>query len=431
MALHSEVDRGSLTGTSWRHYAWVVVAVTFGVLFVAAGVRSIAGVLIVPLEAEFGWDRAAISLAVAVSLLAFGFGAPLGGSLMDRVGPRKVMLAGLLLIAAGLAPMLLMQSLWQFHLLWGLVVGVGTGALANVVAATVANRWFVVHRGVILGLLGAASSAGQLVFLPAMQLLTVQSGWRSAVTVLAVASAVLLIPVALWMRNRPEDARTRAYGDHRTAPPTHGTPHVAERRTSLAEAARTRDFWLLAGSFFVCGYTSNGLVGTHLIPHAIEHGFTQVAAAGAVGLMGAMNVIGTLGSGWLTDRFDNRKLLAGYYGFRALSIAALPFIFEYQHLLLFAVVYGLDWIATVPPTVNLTARRFGRGSLGTLYGWIFCSHMIGAALAAYAGGFFRTALGDYHLIFLSAAIMGLIAVGLSLNITPARKMVLTEATSGD
>jgi MFS family permease len=224
-----------------------------------------------------------------------------------------------------------------------------------------------------------------------------------------------LLPVLLLMRDRPERIGLRALGDDGSAA---AIAAGGMERTPLREAIRTSDFWLLAGSFFICGYTSNGLIGTHLIPHAVEHGFTEVAAAGAVGLMGMMNVIGTLASGWLSDRFDNRKLLAAYYGFRALSLAALPLIIEFPQLLLFAIVYGLDWIATVPPTANLTAKRFGRGSLGTLYGWIFFAHMLGAAIAAYAGGFFRGVVGDYHGMFISAALLGFVAVALSLRITP-------------
>jgi predicted MFS family arabinose efflux permease len=268
----------------------------------------------------------------------------------------------------------------------------------------------------VVGALGAASSTGQLVFLPLMMALTITAGWRSAVGLLAVASLVLLAPILLLMRDRPENVGLRAVGDTGVPVPT---PAGTVERTPLREAMRTADFWLLAGSFFVCGYTSNGLVGTHLIPHAIEHGFTEVAAASAVGLMGMMNIVGTLSSGWLSDRYDNRKLLAMYYGFRAMSLAALPLILEVPQLLLFAIVYGLDWIATVPPTTNLIAQRFGRASLGPLYGWVFFAHMVGAAIAAYIGGFFRSVVGDYHGVFISAALMGFVAVWMSLRIGPS------------
>lgn len=418
-------ERSTAAKTHRLHYAWIVSAITFTVLLVAAGVRTAPGVFIKPLEAEFGWSRGSISLAVAVSLIAFGLGGPIAGGLTDRFGPRRVMLAGLSLIAVGLAPLLALRSLWQLHLFWGIITGIGTGAIATVLGATVAHRWFKTHRGLMIGLFGAASSAGQLVFLPGLMALTSSSGWRTAIGALVGTMLVLLIPVMLWMKDRPQDIGTLPVGDDGTA----GTGVVAAgvAGTSVAEAVRTRDFWLLAGSFFICGYTSNGLVGTHLLPHAVEHGFTEVAAASALGLMGMMNVVGTLASGWLTDRYDNRKLLAVYYGFRAIAIAALPFIVEFQGLLIFAVLYGLDWIATVPPTVNLTAQRFGKTSLGTIFGWIFCAHMFGAAIAAYAGGFFHDLLGDYNLIFLSAAVLGFIAVGLSITITRIPKVTPAPA----
>jgi MFS family permease len=399
------------------HYAWVVVAVTVLTLLTAAGVRAAPGVLIKPLEADFGWGPASISLAVAVSILAFGLGGPLGGGLVDRFGPRQVMLAGLGLIALGLAPLVFMTELWQLFIFWGIVTGLGTGAVGNVLGATVAHRWFRARRGLIIGLFAAASSMGQLIFLPALMGMTLGFGWRSAIMLLLLASVVVLLPIGLFMRDRPEDMGLRPY-DQGLEPQTASDRAEDSRRTSVCDALRTRDFWLLAGSFFICGYTSNGLIGTHLIPHAVEHGFTEVTAASALALMGTMNVVGTLASGWLSDRFDNRKLLAAYYGFRALSLVALPFILDIPQLFLFAIVYGLDWIATVPPTANLTARIYGRASLGTLYGWIFFSHMVGAAIAAYIGGFFREVLGDYHLVFISAALMGFVAVSLSLSISP-------------
>lgn len=396
------------------HYAWIVVVITFLVLLFAAGVRTLPTVLIKPLEGEFGWDRGSISFAVAISLFAYGFGGPLSGTLVDRFGPKRVMLGGLALTALGLTPLLWLTEIWQFHILWGVVVGVGTGAIANVLGATIANRWFNVHRGIVLGLMGASAAAGQLLFLPSMIALTTDSGWRTAIGVMAAGVAALLIPVVVLMRDRPQDIGAQPVGGESAAVLAAAGDQSAG--TPLSEAIKTADFWLLAGSFFVCGYTTNGLISTHLLPHTVEHGFVEVEAAGAIGLMGAMNIVGTLASGWLTDRYDNRKLLATYYTLRAFSLVALPFIIEMRGLLLFAIIYGLDWVATVPPTVNLTARRFGRASLGTLYGWIFCSHMIGAGIAAQAGGLFRDWLGDYHLIFLSAAVLGFIASALSMRI---------------
>ena len=409
------------------HYAWVVLAVTFLALLVASSVRAAPGVLITPLEQEFGWDRTAVSAAIAISILTFGLGGPISGTLVNRFGPRKVILFGCLAIAAGLGALLSLREIWQLFLFWGVVIGVGTGAVGNVLGATIAHRWFRTHRGLVIGAFGAATSTGQLVFIPAMAALTENEGWRAAIVLLIGACLVVLVPVAILMRDRPEDMGARAFGEQLVVS---DLDRAADRRsTPMRAALRTTDFWLLAGSFFICGYTSNGLIGTHLSPHAIEHGFTTVAAASAVGVMGAMNIVGTLGSGWLSDRYDNRKLLALYYGFRAISLSLLPLVFDTQGLYIFAVVYGLDWIATVPPTANLVARIYGPASLGTIYGWVFFSHMVGAAIAAFLGGYAHTVLGDYHLMFISAAMFGVVAAGLALRIQPPGRAVTAAAAA--
>jgi MFS family permease len=404
------------------HYAWVVVGVTFVVLLVGAGIRAAPGALVLPFEEEFGWDRGSISLAAAVSLVTFGLGAPLGGSLIGRFGVRRVMIAGLALVVLGVAPMLLMRDLWHLHLLWGVVAGIGTGAIAQVLGATIATIWFRRSRGLVLGLFGAASSAGQLVFIPVIVALTLAIDWRAAIVVMAVAAAVLLVPVLLFIRDGPEDVGAVAYGAEAEEAGGQGEAVESAQGTPLRMAIRSRDYQLLAASFFVCGYTSTGLIGVHFIPHAVEHGFGEVTAAGALGVIGMMNVVGTVASGWLTDRYDNRLLLAAYYGFRALSLLVLPWIVDVPALLVFAVVFGLDYIATVPPTANLTARIFGRASVGILFGWIFFAHMVGAALAAWLGGVVRDALGDYTLAFLSAGALGLVAVGFSLSIGRRSRM---------
>lgn len=402
---------------SKKSYYGVIVVVTFLALLVSAGVRTTPSVIIKPLETDFGWSRASISFAVAVSLFTFGLGGPLGGSLIDRFGPRRVMLGGLGLIALGLAPLVGLADLWQLHLLWGLVIGIGTGAIAGTLGATVALRWFNQYRGLVLGLFGAATATGQLIFVPLLIGLAGDVGWRGVIAFLAITVALMLLPAVFLMRDRPEEVGLTPLGEASIS-----TQQSDTRSTTMAEAIRTRDFWLLAGSFFICGYTTNGLIGTHLLPHTLEHGFAEIEISGALAVMGLMNIFGTLASGWLSDRYDNRVLLSIYYGFRGLSLAALPFILEMQGMLIFSIIYGLDWVATVPPTVNLTVQRFGRASLGKVYGWIFCSHMIGAGIASYAGGFFRDLLGDYHLIFISAAILGLVASMLSLRISvSARK----------
>jgi len=412
------------------YYAWIVLFVTFVGLLASAGVRNAPGILLTPLQAELGWARTDISFAVAISLFIFGFGAPLGGMVMDRFGPRRVMLAGLTLITVGLAAMTQMTELWHFHLWWGVLVGIGTGAISGTLGATVASRWFNKHRGMVLGAFSASAAAGQFIFLPSLIAVNSASGWRAVIWTLAAVAAGAAAVILLFMRDRPEDIGSSAYGE-----PTAASTLADARSTPLREAIKTRDFWLLAGSFFVCGYTTNGMIGTHLLPHAIEHGFVEAEMSGALALMGIMNIVGSLISGYLTERYDNRTLLAVYYGFRGLSLMALPFILQMQGMFIFAIIYGFDWVATVPPTVNLTAQRFGRKSLASIYGWIYFSHMLGAGIAAFAGGFFREQLGDYHVVFISAAIMGIVAAGLTLGMSrktiPPRVKVGAAAGAGD
>lgn len=367
-----------------------------------------------PFEGEFGWDRGSISLAAAVSLVTSGLGAPLGGSPIGRFGVRRVMLRGLALVVLGVAPMLFMRDPWQLHVLWGVLGGIGTGAIAQVLGAAIATIWFRRSRGVVLGLFGAATSAGQLVFVPAIVALTVAFGWRSAIVLMAAAAAILIVPVGILIRDRPADVGELAYGESRevgggasTMEGAHGTP----LRRPCARA--TGSYWRPASSS-AATRTRASRRPFHPVP--IEHGFGEVTAAGALGVIGMMNVVGTVASGWLTDRYDNRLLQAAYYGFRALSLLVLPWITDVPALLVFAVVFGLDYIATVPPTANLTARIYGRASVGTLFGWIFFAHMLGAAIAAWLGGVARDVLGDYTLAFLSAGALGLVAVGLSLAI---------------
>jgi sugar phosphate permease len=410
------------------HYAWVVVAIVFLALLVSAGVRAAPAAMIKPLEAEFGWDRSSISAVIALSILMFGLGGPIGGGLVDRFGPRRVTAGGLGLIAVGLVGVLTMDSLAGYAFFWGIVTAIGTGAVANVLGATVANRWFRTSRGLVIGLFSAAASMGQLLFLPTIVAVVVAVGWQAAVTGMAVVVGIVVMPALLLIRDRPGDVGLRPVGDDG------GSAALADaaadtRRTPLREATRTADFWLLASSFFICGFTSNGLIGTHLLPHAVEHGFSEITAATAVGLMGLMNVVGTLGSGWLTDRYDNRRLLAAYYAFRAISIFWLPFVSELPGLYVFAIVYGLDWIATVPPTANLTGTRFGRGSVGTIFGWIFFGHMVGAAIAALAGGIVRDVLGEYTLMFIVAALFGFLAAALALWISDDGRAPATEAVA--
>jgi sugar phosphate permease len=394
------------------HYAWIVLAITFVVLLTAAAIRATPGVLIVPFENEFGWSRATISVAISTNLLLYGLMGPFAAGVINRYGPRRVMAAAIFLIGLGTLATIAMKQPWQLMALWGVVVGLGTGMVAVVMGATVVQRWFYLHRGLALGLLTASSATGQLVFLPLMAKLVVSSGWRWAVILISVV-ALIIAPIAFWiMRDRPSDEGLRPYGmpDSEAVPAAIGGNPVVAALSALRMASRRREFWILAGSFFVCGASTNGLIGTHLIPACMDHGIPEVRAAGLLALMGIFDLVGTTGSGWLSDRFDNRVLLLAYYGLRGLSLLYLPYGFvSAGHLSVFAVFYGLDWIATVPPTVGLTRQVFGAENASLVFGWIMAAHQVGAALSATFAGVLRTTEGNYDHAFLFAGLLCMIA----------------------
>ena len=398
------------------HYAWVIVAVTFAVVLVTAGVRAAPGVLIVPLEAEFGWSRATISLAVGVNLLLYGAVGPFAAAIMDRFGVRRTMSLALAVTGCAVALTPAMRESWQLLLLWGGVVGLGTGFLGWYIAAYIATRWFRARQGIVMGLLTAANAAGQLVFLPTMAWLTSHAGWRVMSLVLAAVTIGFVAVLAWLMRDRPEDLGLAAYGATHADPPALpvGNPVMAAFG-ALSDGARSRDFWLLAGSYFVCGASTNGLISTHLIPACVDHGLTEVAGASLLATTGLFAFIGGTASGWLSDRWDNRYLLFWYYGLRGLSLMYLPFAFDmsFYGLSLFSVFYGLDWIATGPPTARLMSGVAGIERTGIMIAWITVIHQVGGAGAAYLGGALRISFGSYLEAFM---LSGLLCIGAALMV---------------
>ena len=387
-------------------------------VFLSAGVRSAPGVFLLPMEQDLGLSRSSVSLAVSIGLLVYGLSAPFSGKLIDNHGARVVAVAGLIVVAGSMALSAFAQNAVHLSLYFGLLSGIGTGLLGSVLGATIAARWFVKRRGLVIGIFGAATSAGQLVFLPLLASLTTGIGWRTTSLWIAVGAALLILPVAAVVRNDPARLGLPPYGG--TVPVAPARPD----RTVMRRALRSGDFWLLVATFGVCGLTSNGIVGTHFIAHAVEHGFTEAVAAGTLAVMGAFNFVGTIASGWLTDRFDPRRLLMTYYGFRGLSLFIIPIIHDRVGLAAFAVLFGLDYIATVPPTVALAADRFGRENVGTVYGWVFASHQTGAALAAWGGGFIRQESGSYTAAFVVAGMMAVMAGAAALLI---RRRAVTPA----
>ncbi|GIQ76679.1 MFS transporter [Bradyrhizobium sp. RD5-C2] len=414
------------------HYGWVMVAVTFLAALISAGTVGAPGVFIVPLQKEFGWSTAEISSALSIRFILFGLMAPFAAALMNRYGLRNVTLAAQLIVVSGLLASLAMTQIWQLILLWGVVIGIGTGMTALVLGATIATRWFVARRGLVIGMLTASVATGQLAFLPLLATITERYGWRVALGLVCVMLGVAAFAVLMVMRDRPSDVGLRPFGDEGTAPlpapPPANAPIMAAALGTLRDSSKSSVFWILFATFFVCGASTNGLVQVHLIPMCLDYGIPQVQAASLLAAMGIFDFFGTIISGWLSDRFDNRKLLFWYYGLRGLSLLYLPYSdFTFYGLSLFAMFYGLDWIATVPPTVRLTAQRFGAERANLVFGWIFAGHQLGAGAAAFGAGLSRTLYASYLPAFFIAGALCVIAALSVLAISRPQPKVAPEA----
>lgn len=406
-----------------QNYAFVVAGAIFLALLAAAGLRAAPGVLILPLEKAFGWDRGSISLAAGVGIFLYGLTGPFAAALMQSFGLRKTVTLALLLMAASTGLSAFMTASWQYVATWGVLAGFGSGAVAMVLGATVVNRWFVARRGLMLGLLTASTATGSLIFLPGMALIADHGGWKPVVVTVAIVCLVLAPLVWLLIPERPADVGLKPYGapdDYEAPAPLNGANALAYAFQALGRAARTRTFWLLFLGFFICGLTTNGLVGVHMIAFCGDRGMPEVKAAGLLALMGLFDLFGTTASGWLTDRYDSRKLLFIYYVLRGLSLIYLPFSdFSVISLSAFAVFYGLDWIATVPPTVRLATQAFGERDGPIVFGWIAAGHQLGAATAAIGAGMIRASQGQYVEAFIIAGAAGLVAGVASLMIRRA------------
>jgi predicted MFS family arabinose efflux permease len=403
------------------HRAWFVAAAGFIALLAAAAIRATFGVLMEPLMDEFGWSHSAISAAASVNLLVFGLSAPFAAALTERFGLKRVVATALTLIALSAAALTQVTQPWQLYVVWGLVAGAATGAVAPVLAATIAGRWFVARRGLVVGLLTAANSTGQLIFLPVMARLTETTDWRWVMVVVGGAAVAALVVVIVGLRDRPSDLGLAPYGGEVEAPPT--GPRLSATAV-LRQVGRDRVFIALAASFWVCGATTVGLIAVHLIPAAHDHGIPAGQAAGLMAAMGVLDIAGTTGSGWLTDRYPARRLLLVYYAGRGLSLLILPLALSAQGPMLtaFTLFYGLDWIATVPPTVALITQRFGREVGGIAFGWIFAAHQFGGAAAAWAAGFVRDDSGTYDGVFVVSGLLcfGAVVMLAGIRARPAR-----------
>ncbi len=400
-------------------YAFVALGVVFASLLVSAGVRGAIGVLMVPWHDAFGWSRATIALAAAIGIFLYGLVGPFAAALIQRFGVRRVMLLALALVSAATAASMFMTRPWELILTWGVLSGLGTGCLANVLGAIIATRWFSTNRGLAMGLLTASTATGTLIFTPLLSEIAVSAGWRPVVLTIACAAAVMLPIVALLLPERPASIGLRPWGAAPGAPPPPppATSFIGNAIGGLLIGVRSRTFWLLFASFYICGFTTNGLIGTHLIALCADHGIPETRAAGLLAVMGVFDLVGTTLSGWFTDRFDSRKLLFIYYAVRGLSLIYLPYSgFGLYGLSVFAVFFGLDWIATVPPTLRLATEAFGDARVPVIFGWILAGHQIGAASAAFLAGLSRTVEGSYLPAFVLAGMLGVAAAFLSVFI---------------
>ncbi|NIF74341.1 MFS transporter [Burkholderia sp. Ap-962] len=414
------------------HYGWVAAAVVFLILLAAAGTRATPSVLMVPLGNEFGWSRATVSLAISINIALYGLTGPFAAAAMQRFGLRPTILTALVVMGTGVALSSMMTATWQMVLIWGVMVGSATGVAALTLSATFVNRWFVARRGLVMGMLTASSATGQMVFLPMLASISEHHGWRPVVLVVAVALAIVVPLVIFLLPERPADVQLRPYGEPEDAPRAAEAARqnpLATAFEALFSAARRRDFWLLFFSFFICGASTNGYIGSHLIAMCSDYGMSEVQGASLLAAMGIFDLIGTTASGWLSDRYDSRVLLFWYYGLRGLSLIYLPHAFgiDFFGLPVFAVFYGLDWIATVPPTVRLATDIWGKERAPIVFGWIVAGHQLGAAFATLGAGLLRASLGTYTLASMISGGLCIVGALIVLRIGRGRTRSVPQA----
>ena len=411
------------------NYAWITLGVVFFAMLAGVGVRAAPGVMIVPLQQAFGWDVSTISGAVSLNIILMGATGPFLTGLMQVIGLKRTMVGCLTILMAGTALSTFMNQPWQLFLTWGLMVGIGSGAGAVGFAGAVANRWFIHRAGLAMGLLTSANAAGQLIFLPVLSLLVQHFGWQGISICLTAAIAVVIPVVMLLLPESPAAIGLPAYGGTSVVPLpvfSGGNP-FAVAFGALARASKSMDFWLLCLTFGICGFSTNGLINTHLIAYCADNGISQMNGASILAVIGMFSLIGSAASGWMCDRYSPRVLLFWYYGLRGLSLVIMPFTsFDSLSLSVFAVFYGLDWVATGPATFALTNEVFGRRDAPVIVSWIFAAHQVGGAMAAFGAGAVRSLSGSYLMAFIASGLACLMASILVLRVT-RRELRTVEA----
>ncbi|MEH7418760.1 MFS transporter [Neobacillus drentensis] len=397
------------------HYSWFILAITFFSIIAAGIVMSSSGVFIDPFEKEFGWDRSVIALAFAISMFLYGISGPFMAALLNVIGLKKMMIISMATLLWGIILTFIMNQSWQMIIIWGFIIGLGSSLFLTVLSPYVANHWFEKRRGLAVGILTASTATGQLILLPVLAAIINKYSWRPAIGLIMILSLIMLIIILLFMKNTPKDVGILPYGlEEEVRESTEGPKEnpIVVAFDGLFEAVKVKEFWLLSGSFFICGLSTSGLIGTHFVSYCISFGVPLVTAASFLSFMGIFNLVGTTLSGWLSDRFDNRWLLFWYYGLRGASLLSLPYALNEGSttmLVIFSVFYGLDWIATVPPTISISRQIFGTTKSGIVYGWIYASHQVGAAVAAYGGGLIYKFFNTYTWAFFLAGVFCLLA----------------------
>ncbi|MGE6753900.1 MFS transporter [Rossellomorea sp. NPDC071047] len=397
------------------HYSWIILAISFFSIIVAGIVRSSSGVFIEPFESEFGWDRSIISLAFAVGLFLYGISGPFMAALIEVLGLKKMMIGSMATLLVGTLLTLVMNQPWQLILIWGIIIGLGSSLFLTVLSPYVANRWFVKRRGLAVGILTASTATGQLILLPVLAIIIDRYSWRGAISLIIILCIIMLLIIAFFMKSSPKDIGIEPYGKVDRIQVDEEKPRnnaIVIAFNGLFLAVKVKEFWLLAGSFFICGLSTSGLIGTHFVSYCLSYGIPLVTAASLLSFMGIFDLVGTTLSGWLSDRFDNRWLLFWYYALRGGSLVLLPFALSEGSvtlLIIFSVFYGLDWIATVPPTINISRQIFGVAKSGIIYGWIFAAHQAGAAVAAFGGGIIFNLFNSYTWAFFLAGVFCVLA----------------------
>ncbi len=404
------------------HYGWVMAALAFFYVLFSSSALGITAVLIKPMSDQLGFTIGEISASQGLRFTLFGLVAPFAGGLVLRYGPRRMVALSGVLSLLGLLLTATMTTRLELWAGFGVLLGLAPGLTALQLSAVISSRWFTRHRGLVVGLLNGAIATGTLLFMPLGAWISEQWGWRAALVPTTIGLFVMMVLFVLLTKDRPQELGLAPLGEA-SMPPIPPRPtgnFVLLSLKALRLGSEQLVFWVLAATFFICGLSSYGLTQTHFVPFCGDLGFPLVTSANLLAMIGVCDLIGTIGSGWLSDRYDNRWLLATYYGLRGVSLVWLVTSdVSLVAMIAFAVVYGLDFIATVPPTVRLTVSAFGREMGPAVFGWIFAAHQVGVGFMATSAGVSRDALGTYGPAFLVAGALCIVAAAAFLLVRRA------------